>query len=276
MSNRNIPHSGKLQNLWDNDLKWEAPIEKTSPVFRHSKHSKHLIARGSVYSTYFTTETHGDFHPSSGWTHREFLFKAPWAAHAWRRKLLSINWFKYTPKSQGKGMFLGVISPRRRSRSDEERGPGKPTVAMETMAGFDFLPCRHGFFFIATWKKISESLYWSKFSPWHCGWASEILHQAGYLLGFLERFFVNHGILMGCLPSINNQLVQDFLQLQAWASCLSCLARRFLRASPGDDEILYWRQYGYLTNDPWKSINKLKKKFQHTHIYILKLYIYIY
>ena len=74
------------------------------------------------------------------------LFKAPWAAHAWRRKLLSINWFKYTPKSQGKGMFLGVISPRRRSRSDEERGPGKPTVAMETMAGFDVLPCRHGFF----------------------------------------------------------------------------------------------------------------------------------
>jgi hypothetical protein len=63
-------------------------------------------------------------------------------------------------------------------------------------------------------------------------------------------------------------LVQDFLQLQAWASCLSCLARRFLRASPGDDEILYWRQYGYLTNDPWKSINKLKKKFQHTHTYI--------
>lgn len=55
MSHRNIPHSGKLQNLWDNDLKWEAPIEKTSPVFRHSKHSKHLIARGSVYSTYFTT-----------------------------------------------------------------------------------------------------------------------------------------------------------------------------------------------------------------------------
>ena len=164
-------------------------------------------------------------------------------------------------------MFLGVIPPdegvdrTRKGDPVNQQLPWKPwPVSMFYLVDMGFF---HSYV-----KRIRKSLYRSKFSPWHCGWASEILHQAGYLLGFLERFFVNHGILMGCLPSINNQLVQDFLQLQAWASCLSCLARRFLRASPGDDEILYWRQYGYLTNDPWKSINKLKKKFQHTHTYI--------